>query len=152
MEATRIIDNVQYGAPIETTWSSHVTISHIICTVYASPFTFYGVLARNPDRILDQGQTNDELLWVYDNGARVSVWQETCQRPVATGDMMDYEMEDIVGHHEYENGRLFYAVKWTGRDCPTWEPEEDLVAHNALLLCYWTTMLRQNQHHLSTKL
>lgn len=144
MEATQTTENVQYGAQVKTIWSSQVTISHIICTASAAPFTFYGVLTRNLDRVLDSSQTEDELLWVYNNGTSVSVWQETRQRPLAIEGLTEYEIKGIVGHYELENGRLFYAVKWFERDCPTWELEDDLSTHNALLLHYWTSLLYHN--------
>ncbi|KAH6645701.1 hypothetical protein BKA67DRAFT_503388, partial [Truncatella angustata] len=112
---------VQQGTKVETMWSSNVVVSSIICTFQSSQFTFYGILGQNSDRSFEHWQVSDELLWIYDTGATVSVWQESQQRPNAAEGFVGYEIENIIGHYEFDNGRLFYAVKWSGYNCPTWE-------------------------------
>lgn len=73
MEVARDISGMQCGAPIEALWSLHITITDIICAVYGSPFTFYGILTHNSGYTLDLYQTKNKLLWIYDNGAKLLV-------------------------------------------------------------------------------
>src|ERR1700756_2028407 len=40
-------------------------------------------------------------------------------------DETEYEVEKILDQ-DYRNGKLFYLVKWTGYEDPTWEPSSNL--------------------------
>ncbi|KAK4206037.1 hypothetical protein QBC37DRAFT_301603, partial [Rhypophila decipiens] len=63
---------------------------------------------------------------VFDNTYSLRVWQECRQRPFITEGKYGYEVEQISGHYETPTGSVYYGVKWTVYECPTWELEDDL--------------------------
>jgi len=54
-----------------------------------------------------------------------------------------YEVEKIV-EHKQKNGQLYYLIKWTGYNDPSWEPESSCVNMKEELERYWNAI-----HHIA---
>ncbi|KAI1856077.1 uncharacterized protein JN550_013912, partial [Neoarthrinium moseri] len=112
MKLPRSDSTVYHGDIIRTSWSSNVIVVRVLYTVTTSRHAFHGVLAKNLDWSAQDEPNSDELLWVYNIAGQVSLWQEMRQRPKAGAEFTDHEIQEIIGHYELEDGRLFYAIKW----------------------------------------
>ncbi|KAI1857233.1 uncharacterized protein JN550_013368 [Neoarthrinium moseri] len=140
MKLPRSDSSVHDGDVVKTSWSSNVIVLRILYTVTTSRYAFHGVLAKNLDWSAQDEPNSDELLWVYNIAGQISLWQEMRQRPKAGAEFTDHEIQEIIGHYELEDGRLFYAIKWAGYECPTWEPEGSLGAYKETILDYWLSL------------
>ncbi|KEY63885.1 hypothetical protein S40285_08976 [Stachybotrys chlorohalonatus IBT 40285] len=117
-----IPDRSHRGSLVHTAWSSNVSILQVLYSIKTSDLTFHGVTVEGFD---DSG----DLLWVLEDHLGLRIWQECRQRPfISDGDLgeLENEIEEIVGHYEAPTGSIYYAVKWVGYECPTWELEDDL--------------------------
>ncbi|KAK8038384.1 hypothetical protein PG994_015151 [Apiospora phragmitis] len=54
------------------------------------------------------------------------MWQECQQRPRLIDGEPTHAIEDVVAHYQTSTGSVYYAIKWAGYECPTWELESDL--------------------------
>ncbi|KAL5901709.1 hypothetical protein ACKVWC_011403 [Pyricularia oryzae] len=84
---------------------------------------FYGVLYSNPDPLIWDWPSQTGISWVFHDGLQVRTWQEAGQKPRFTDYSSDLEIEQIFGHYESPEGLVYYAVKWAGYACPTWESD-----------------------------
>lgn len=117
------------GAPVLTPWSQHVTILDILLSMTNSEGIFYGVIAQTCDEF---GWTlHTSLLWIYSSQGQFRLWQDFVQAPRGIDE--DSVVEKIIGHYEAYLGEVYYAVKWFGYACPTWEIEEDLLNKSNIL-------------------
>lgn len=107
---------------VRTAWSSKVAILEVLYTYRTLYQTFLGVRTETLDPTSDQ----NGLLWVCKDTQGYQVWQECHQRPYIIEGESDYDVKEILGHYESPNGSVYYAVKWIGYECPTWELEDDL--------------------------
>jgi hypothetical protein len=103
--------------------------------------TFYGVRVENLDQTGWDWLDRDGLLWVFDNGQHLEIWQESRQRPRVVDGIPDCGIERIVGHYQDESGRVYYGVKWLNYESPSWELEEDLERCSDLLTRYCESSL-----------
>jgi hypothetical protein len=117
-----ITDKAYEGLFVRAAWSSRVTILQALYSLTISDQTFLGVKTKT----LDHESDHHGLLWIYKDGENFRVWQECRQRPFVGSFDVEQEIEEILGHHEMENGDVYYAVKWLSYTCPTWESEDDL--------------------------
>ncbi|KAH7303147.1 hypothetical protein B0I35DRAFT_365538 [Stachybotrys elegans] len=109
-------------------WSPKVPILQVICSIKTASRTFHGVQVE----ALDQESNHHSLVWVFEDIRGFRVWQECCQRPFIIDGESVNEIKEIVGHHEDQTGCVYYAVKWTDYECPTWELEDDLGNHQII--------------------
>ncbi|KAK2038267.1 hypothetical protein LY76DRAFT_515722 [Colletotrichum caudatum] len=128
--------SVTEGTSVKGDWSSHIVVRRVVCTMQSGKRMFFGVLAQNQEPQLWNWPDSDMLLWVFDDGQRVKVWQEGAQRPHIVEGQCGYVLDSVVGHYEATNGAVYYGVKWAGYECPTWELESDLWMHGHLLTAY----------------
>ncbi|KAK4206201.1 hypothetical protein QBC37DRAFT_301271 [Rhypophila decipiens] len=117
-------DWARRGSLVQTAWSSNVVILQVLYTVTTLDRKFHGVIVENPVQARGASAT-DDLLWVFDDSCGLRVWQECRQRPFITEGEYG-EIEQVFGHYENPTGSVYYAVKWTDYECPTWELEDDL--------------------------
>ncbi|OHE90472.1 hypothetical protein CORC01_14238 [Colletotrichum orchidophilum] len=132
--------SVTGGTLVKGDWSPCITVRRVICTLQSGDRVFFGVLAENQESQLWSWPESDLLLWVFDDGQCVRVWQECAQRPHIVEGQSSHVLESIAGHHEATNGTVLYGVKWAGYECPTWELESDLWMHGYLLAAYHDTI------------
>ncbi|KAI5465168.1 hypothetical protein BGZ63DRAFT_351236 [Mariannaea sp. PMI_226] len=119
------------GARVQTTWSAHVIVKQVLITVKDPQWTFHGVRVSNLDLSLWDRPPSDCLLWVVEDTQGLRAWQECRQRPYLSEKGLEQEAKDIkevFGYHECEDGKLYFAVRWEGYECPTWEPEPRLAS------------------------
>lgn len=114
------------GSQVDTLWSSNVVVERVLCIFQTATVVFYGVEVENQDFNLRDYPRKTELLWVFADGNKINVWMESRQRPQIVGGELQEKVEHIVGHFQDESGEIYYAVKWAGYECPTWELESDL--------------------------
>ncbi|WQF76948.1 Putative Chromo-like domain superfamily protein [Colletotrichum destructivum] len=124
---------VQKGTAVDAAWSSRLEVTKVICTFESDGQVFYGVVAEAPDPLVWDWPDDRQLLWVYDDGKSVKVWQECVERPRPGNPAWASCLQSIVGCYENDGGNVSYAVRWNGYACPTWEAEEDMSNYSHLL-------------------
>ncbi|WQF76872.1 Putative Chromo-like domain superfamily protein [Colletotrichum destructivum] len=124
---------VQKGTAVDAAWSSRLDVTDVICTFASGSRVFYGVVAEVPDPLVWDWPDDRQLLWVYDDGNSVKVWQECVERPRPSNPAWASCLRSIVGCYENDGGNVSYAVRWNGYACPTWEAEEDMSNYSHLL-------------------
>ncbi|KAK3933477.1 hypothetical protein QBC46DRAFT_368726 [Diplogelasinospora grovesii] len=133
----RLNPKVAYlGCPVRTGWSSHVVVVQVLYTLWKPELIFHGVRVENLDGDFRNWPYTEGLLWVLEDGQELRIWQECRQRPRIIDGEADCEIEEIVGHYQAQSGPVYYAIKWVGYECPTWELEDDLHGYSQLLTQY----------------
>ncbi|KAH6972685.1 hypothetical protein EDB80DRAFT_596084 [Ilyonectria destructans] len=130
-----------HGARIETPWSSMVTVEEVIAATEVSDWKFYGVSVENRDQKHWDWLDTQCLLWVFDDGEDLRIWQDPQQRqPISIEEPVKC-VEQIIGHYQSRNGKSYIAVKWKDRVSPTWEIEQDLENYADIVTDYFTQRL-----------
>lgn len=119
-------DHSYRGQLVHTPWSIKVAIVEVLISVKIATRTFHGVRAVNTDRESWDWLDVENLLWVYDTGCGLHLWQQIKQRPFVFDESRKYKIEGIVGEYQSAAGNAYVGVKWRGYECPTWELEDDL--------------------------
>ena len=130
---SRKLDQPRIGDLIKAPWASHVILIEVVCTVTVTPlpYMFFGVMAETQYEPGWPGFAT-ELLWVYSDGSGLKLWNDFHQKPLL-GERQYQEIEEICGFCELRNGDVYYAVRWLGYTCPTWELERPLFSHEGYL-------------------
>ncbi|PTD02483.1 hypothetical protein FCULG_00012565 [Fusarium culmorum] len=113
---------------VATAWSSDILITEVLLTFRAYHRTFYGVKTVNRDCgswVWPAGDS-DGLLWVFEEGGQLKVWQEHRQAPYVPLGRPAYEIEHVIGYYQSEADSSYVGVKWKDYESPTWELEEDI--------------------------
>ncbi|KAL0933522.1 uncharacterized protein CTRU02_212485 [Colletotrichum truncatum] len=124
---------VQKESAIRAAWSSRLDVVEVICTFERDGRVFYGVISEIPQILVWDWPDDRQLLWVFDDGDGIRVWQECFERPRPSNPAWASRLQSIVGCCESDGGNVCYAVKWDGYACPTWEAEEDMSKDGHLL-------------------
>ena len=126
------------GTVVHTPWSD-VAVAEVLLTFVSSRWTFHGVKGAILDRGSWDWPSPESLLWAVEDGRGLKFWPPWVH---AADSLREHEreIEAVIGHHEHL-GEVYVAVKWAGRECPTWEIEYSL-DHSQKLLTYWTSMLQ----------
>ena len=114
------------GSFVRTAWSSNVVILQVLYSLRTPNQIFHGVKVDTLDQEVGASTDGNGLLWVAEDSQGLRVWQECRQRPFILDGEIEYEIEEIVGHYEAQTGSVYYAVKWSDYECPTWELEDNL--------------------------
>ncbi|KDN61851.1 hypothetical protein CSUB01_12683 [Colletotrichum sublineola] len=133
---------VQQGTAVDAAWSPRLNVARVICAFASDGRLFYGVVAEVPDSLVQDWPDGRQLLWVYDDGHSVKVWQECVERPRPSNPAWASCLRSVIGCYENDGGHVSYAVRWDGYACPTWEAEEDMSNYSHLLAehdqtCAW---------------
>ena len=134
-------ENVQIGSFIKTDWSSQLVIIEVLYTVENLVRTFHGVRFKNLEKKTEDWPQDEGLLWVYNEGHIVRIWQECRQRPRFIEGEPDCEIREIVGHYYTQTGLVYYAILWMEYECPTWELEENLDSCSQLITEYYRALM-----------
>lgn len=127
------------GRRVETAWSLHVSVLEVLFSVQVCGWVFHGVRTETSDEQWDWPDI-DSLLWVFDDGTGLRLWQDFQHQPRVADDGASFEVEAILGDYRSPSGNVYLGVKWRGYDCPTWELEEDMEHHLQLQTLGWSTM------------
>ncbi|KAI9146679.1 hypothetical protein HJFPF1_13584 [Paramyrothecium foliicola] len=114
------------GSVIETPWSSHIVVVDVLFTIKTSKWTFHGVRAANTKRRAWDWPELEHLLWVFDDGRGLRLWEDCHQRPYTSDGQSTHEIESIIGYYQSATGNIYTGVKWRDYDCPTWEFDEEI--------------------------
>lgn len=112
------------GAIIETQWSADVQVTDVLYSVEIDDHVFHGVKSVNLDINWDWHHI-ENLLWITEEEGVLSPWRGPIPSHVAYGSK--YNTEYVVGDYVSTVGNVYWAIKWSGFDCPTWVLEDDLV-------------------------
>ncbi|KAL0930294.1 uncharacterized protein CTRU02_212479 [Colletotrichum truncatum] len=124
---------VHKGTAVNAAWSPLLDVVEVICTFESDGRVFYGVVTEIPHPFVWDWLDYRQVLWVFDDGDCVKVWQECVDRPRLSNPAWTSCLHSIVGCYETDGGYVLYAVKWDGYACPTWEAEEDMSRYVDLL-------------------
>ena len=125
------------GAVLRTPWSD-VTVAEIITTYVKSQRTFLGIRGAIIDHASWDWPSPETLLWVVKEECGLALWQPWIHDAHVPPAGLDKEIEAIIGHHEHLD-ETFVAIKWIGRDCPSWEIEASL-ENSMKLTTYWASL------------
>ncbi|KAI9155793.1 hypothetical protein HJFPF1_08382 [Paramyrothecium foliicola] len=114
------------GSVIETPWSSQIIVVEVLFTVRTSKWTFHGIRAVNAERRAWDWPELENLLWVFDDGHGLRLWEEFHQRPHTSDGRSTHEIESIIGYYQSATGNIYTGVKWHDYDCPTWEFDDEI--------------------------
>jgi hypothetical protein len=115
------LNSLLKGFPVQTPWSTSITVFRALTKFKTATEEFYGVLVEDTDN-----QNDCKLLWILERPNGFSTWQESRHRPLIREGESEDEIDNVFGHYEDLEGQVYYAVKWKDYECPTWELEEDL--------------------------
>jgi hypothetical protein len=130
------------GASMTTPWSPMVTVKEVLATIEVSGWKFYGVLVENRDPQFWDWLDTECLLWAFDDGQSLRLWQDPQPKPLKSVEQPANEIEKIIGHHQSSKGDHYVAVKWKDRISPTWEMEQDLDSYADIITDYFMNCLK----------
>jgi hypothetical protein len=99
------------GSVIETPWSSRIIVVEVLFTVRTSKWTFHGIRAVNAERCAWDWPELENLLWVFDDGHGLRLWEECRQRPHTSDGQSTHEIESIIGYYQSATGNIYTGVK-----------------------------------------
>ncbi|KAH7113525.1 hypothetical protein EDB81DRAFT_669985 [Dactylonectria macrodidyma] len=129
-----------HGVSIETPWSSSVAVREVLAATEISGWKFYGVRVENKDQRHWDWLDAECLLWVFDDGGGLRMWQEPGPRPLLGVDEPTQRVEQIIGHYQSRNGMSYVAIKWKDSISPTWEIEQGLESYADIVTNYFTSI------------
>ncbi|KJZ68423.1 hypothetical protein HIM_12186 [Hirsutella minnesotensis 3608] len=138
------------GELIKTAWSSQVVLVAILYTGTFSGHTFYGVVSETRDNFGLDWPRDRGLLWVFDDGHGLRLWEQPEQRPLCVRRDQPPDLEQVLGYFELQE-KTYIGVKWRDYGSPTWELEDDM---DDLLTdrCLHVVPIDQSRHDSQTSL
>lgn len=128
------------GSLVRTPWSSQVVVKETLLSVEIRDQTFHGVRTETHDCLGLDWPNTTALLWVFDDGEGLRLWEQPRQRPLYNKNEDLPVIQSILCFYE-TGGRAYLGIKWEEYDSPTWELETSLGDYADLLTDFFLTAI-----------